>query len=302
METKKYYTYIHIRPDTQEVFYVGVGSDFEGRYARAYEFGPGKRNKLWCKIWLKNQKQVIVRIVNVFDNVEDCLSEEVYLIKHYGRMSNQTGKLTNISQGGDRKAGDPQKVSQFSKSGQYITTHDNIFMASKCTDTSVKTIYAAISKNRPANGFFWKFCNSAEDEKSISVVLKTRRAKKVFAFTTECECVKQFPSVHSAGVELAVSPASIFKNLAGKRPTAGGYIWTYDKNDCKKPQSNKKTVFQYDMNGNLIRQFDSLSDVVKTLGLSSSTAIRNCFTGKQNQAYGYVWKESREMFLSDTKH
>jgi hypothetical protein len=57
---KQFYLYTHIRPDTNDIFYVGIGSDFPGRYSRAHEFGPNKRNSIWNKIWFKNKKQIIV--------------------------------------------------------------------------------------------------------------------------------------------------------------------------------------------------------------------------------------------------
>lgn len=295
METKVYYTYLHIRPDTGDVFYVGIGSDYPGRYARAYSFG--KRNNLWKKVWQKNQRNVIVKILNVFDNPEKCFEEEMYLIDHYGRMCNGTGCLVNISKGGEYKAADPKKVAQYTLSGDFVDVWDSAMIASHVYNVSEKTIYAAISKKRPGAGYLWCLYEKGCETTKLVQDIKTRGAKKVYMFDKNCMYIKDFPSVHAVEKEMGIAASSIFKAISGRRPSAGDYLWSYDKTLCNCFTPRGQKVYQYTLSGELIQEHESLNEAVRNLNLPSSTAIRNCFTGRQKQAYGFIWSKT-PMFLS----
>ena len=89
------YVYKHIRKDTNEVFYIGIGSDI--KYKRAND--TNNRNKYWKNI--TNKTDYIVEIIE--DNLtwEQVCDIEVKLIKHYGRKDLNEGSLVNMTNGGD---------------------------------------------------------------------------------------------------------------------------------------------------------------------------------------------------------
>ena len=90
------YVYIHIRKDTNEVFYVGIGADNKGKYSRAHSL---RRNGFWHVI--KNKTEYIIEIV--LDNLtwEDACVKEKELIKEYGRKDLGLGSLCNLTDGGE---------------------------------------------------------------------------------------------------------------------------------------------------------------------------------------------------------
>jgi hypothetical protein len=53
--------------------------------------------------------------------------------------------------------------------------------------------------------------------------------------------------------------------------------------------NTKKSVIQYDKNGNFIKEWGCGFDAAKFLGKQNS-AISECCYGKRKTAYGYVWK------------
>lgn len=53
----------------------------------------------------------------------------------------------------------------------------------------------------------------------------------------------------------------------------------------------KKYIGQYDMEGNLIKLWDSARDAQKELKLKGYSNIRECCKGKRKTAYGFIWKE-----------
>lgn len=53
--------------------------------------------------------------------------------------------------------------------------------------------------------------------------------------------------------------------------------------------SYSKPVLQYDLAGNLIKEWTSLSEAARQLGLNVSNISRNCHQ-RRPTAYGYIWK------------
>lgn len=61
-------------------------------------------------------------------------------------------------------------------------------------------------------------------------------------------------------------------------------------NGLKKPHNQRK-VNQYDLKGNFIRTWNSITDFLKEEGLNlKNSGITNCCKGRRKTAYGYKWK------------
>jgi hypothetical protein len=87
--------YEHIRPDTNTVFYIGIGKKINRAYNKS------NRNNHWKNIVKKCNNIFIINILH--DDLtweEACLKEKEY-IKQYGRVANNTGILCNMTDGGD---------------------------------------------------------------------------------------------------------------------------------------------------------------------------------------------------------
>lgn len=52
---------------------------------------------------------------------------------------------------------------------------------------------------------------------------------------------------------------------------------------------NKKAIVQYDLDGNLVKEWPSAKDVENELGFGHQN-ISKCLKGKIGNAYGYIWK------------
>lgn len=89
------YVYRHIRLDTNQPFYIGIGT---GRnYNRAFTIKS--RNELWLNIIGKTEYLVEI----LFDEItwEEACKKEIEFIKIYGRRNNNTGYLANMTDGGE---------------------------------------------------------------------------------------------------------------------------------------------------------------------------------------------------------
>lgn len=66
-----------------------------------------------------------------------------------------------------------------------------------------------------------------------------------------------------------------------------GYLQKYkSRAKCK---SNDKTVLQYTQDGVLVASYISCSEAARNLDKKSSSMINKAASGKERQAYGYIW-------------
>lgn len=87
--------YKHIRIDTKDVFYVGIGKTLNRAYTRC------SRNKYWKNIVNKCSGKFLVEILHTDITWEEACQKEKEYIKHYGRSDVFLGKLCNLTDGGE---------------------------------------------------------------------------------------------------------------------------------------------------------------------------------------------------------
>lgn len=87
------YVYKHMRLDNNDVFYIGIGV----RYNRVNSHKS--RNVLWKNI--VNKYGMVSEIIE--DNLtwDEACSREKFWINYYGRKNNDTGNLSNMTDGGE---------------------------------------------------------------------------------------------------------------------------------------------------------------------------------------------------------
>jgi len=145
-----YSVYKHIRPDTNQVFYVGRGTKQRSN-------SKGKRNIFWQNIVKKNNGNFTIEIIKEDLSLEESNKLEIELIKFYGRKDLGLGTLVNLTDGGDGinnlTLEARQRISQGRKN--YIVT-----------DEYRKNLSLACSGEK--NGMFGKK-HSQEAKKKVSI-------------------------------------------------------------------------------------------------------------------------------------
>lgn len=88
--------YFHRHPITNDVFYVGIGVKKE----RAYRFSGKSRNQYW-RNYVKKHGFPVVEIVHEIDTRKEAVELELKYIAQFGRKCDGSGRLVNITIGGD---------------------------------------------------------------------------------------------------------------------------------------------------------------------------------------------------------
>jgi hypothetical protein len=132
---KEIVVYKHLRNDTNEVFYVGIGLS-----TRPYSLRD--RNKYWRNI--VNKVGYTIEIVMENLDWETACKEEISLIAKYGRKDNNTGILVNMTDGG--QGGYGRIPSKETREKMSIANINKIRLAETCKRISVAKM--GIVKNK----------------------------------------------------------------------------------------------------------------------------------------------------------
>lgn len=83
--------------------------------------------------------------------------------------------------------------------------------------------------------------------------------------------------------------------------TADNHWKLSEETIAKRTLKQVKSIYQYDLDGNLIRKWDSIKQAGETLGINRPS-ISNCLKGRYKSAGGFIWKYSEVSVLPIKKH
>jgi alkylated DNA nucleotide flippase Atl1 len=240
---KIFYTYIHVRPDTNEPFYVGKGK------GRRYKTKTG-RNQYWHNVVNKNNGIFESKILFKGLTEEEALLKEQEIEKE---LKEKGYNLVNLAETGNSG---PVGVSRTEEHKQSL---------SKATKGRISPNKGKKHESFPEESKYWKGKNRPEDTKVKQSSSQSKRwkekgnelkqnfrnkvGKKVLQIETKTLTpLKIFSSIIEAQEQTQIN--GIRNCAAGLQKTAGGYIWVY-----KHPEN---PYFEYIINENeVIRVFEN---------------------------------------------
>lgn len=92
--------------------------------------------------------------------------------------------------------------------------------------------------------------------------------------------------------KICKSIQQIANNLNSNKTTIRNYLKKYNLYDDFKLKYNFHAleVIQYDINGNKLKEFPSLTDAAEFVGLTGTSSIAKCCKGERRSAGGYLWR------------
>ena len=113
--------------------------------------------------------------------------------------------------------------------------------------------------------------------------------KKVIQYDKDMNFIAEYPSISNAAKLNKVSDSNISKCCKHKVIYVGGYIWRFEGDLTSPKYKNRKEVLQYDINMNLISEYENIRKASLETGVSDTSIRHNC-NGKKSSAGGYIWK------------
>lgn len=226
-----------------------------------------------------------------FKIIEKCSKEllnerEIFWIKQYNSYFN--GYNQTIGGQGFKKELPP--VYQYDIYGNFIKGYDNVAQAAELLQINSTTIYNCLNENNKtkiAGGFQWSYLKLDKIHHGFS-------SCPVIAFTFNGQRFKMFNSINEAREETHDDYYSIKKSCDTKHHSGTHYQWRYwfENPDLEEippyKWDPKESVDQYDLEGNYITTFGSLTDAAKTLNLNMSNLI-TCCKKRQKSFGGFQW-------------
>jgi len=210
------YLYRHVRLDTNEVFYIGIGihRKYGHRYSRAYN--SYKRSVFWKNV-IKNTPFEVEILMDELSK-DELFKKEKEFIKLYGRKDLNEGTLVNLTNGGEGTSG--RRII-----GRRMKEEQRLSMIGKKLSQETKDKIAAAHRGKKLSP------EHVEKIRSSNIGRKNIVSyKPVLQKTINGEIVKKWESVASTK-EGGFTPKQVGNVCRGCTNSHKGYKWEFLPSD-----------------------------------------------------------------------
>ena len=241
------YLYRHIRLDTNEPFYIGIGSDDD--FGRSRD--KRSRNRFWKSIVAKTEYDIEIMMTDL--TWDEACEKEIEFIKLYGKAHLKHGTLCNLTDGGEGTLGFKmpkssvdrmvEKISepiiQYNIDGSIVREWLSISDAWRALgiDTSGITKCCMGKKNRNSiGGFIWRYkdpnkwfepsysCNTGISESNK--LQRERKKKEVIQMDLFGNIIQEWKSPTDAAKHYKITAENIYRSIKADG-IAVGFKWKY---------------------------------------------------------------------------
>lgn len=140
-----------------------------------------------------------------------------------------------------------------------------------------------------------KFENSYNVNKKA--IRTNKEGKPVYQYDSFGNFIKEFESISEAARIVNIKPSGIIQSCNKNKLSAAGFIWRYkgdvlNKNALKTSEiidSHWVSVLQYDLDGNFLKEWRSISEAATNLKVNSDSITSAC-VGRHKTAGGFIWQ------------
>lgn len=190
-----------------------------------------------------------------------------------------------------KETDDYDKIYQYDGvTGNYETSYDSVIEAAKALDTCCSLVSRAIRLNYKINNKY--LSNSLTDKLSItSYRRKYCKNIPIYQYDLEGNFLAEYKNQREAKSKLNLPTSYKITQSCITGQARGGYLWSFNKVDKLEyktrhiPICKRHKVGQYDIEGNLIKIYKSVTECQKDF-----PSVRNVLKGKTKQTKGFYFK------------
>lgn len=238
--------------------YIGQSIDIESRHIQ-YKNGHCKQQpKLYNSIqkygWDNHEVEIIVECgVTELDNLE------IYYIEKFNTLTNGL----NLSGGGE---------------GGGLKT--------ELTKQKISKSHKGMKKS-------WVKSRLTQEAREKAWETKRNQLNPIYQYDLDGNFIKKWNKPSHASKTLNLNRGWLSVVTDDFTQTLGGYMWSSKHYENLPPttkhQSKKKQVLQYDLNGNLIKEWNSAKDAANSVGIAVQCITAVC-RGVNKTSKGFIWK------------
>lgn len=175
-------------------------------------------------------------------------------------------------------------VYQYSKSGEYDCCYESLKDAARVNNSVTTNISRACRLGYLVNEkhFSYEF-----QPTYIKAQNESTKGKKVYQYDLDGNFIKEYKSCNAAEKELGVNRGLSTAVKLGR--IFHGFQWSLEKLNNMNPvqdiHSKPRKVGQYDLNGNLIKIFNTVTECTKQF-----SGCRHVLTGRNKTSRGFIFK------------
>lgn len=294
MLESKFYIYRHIRPDTNEVFYIGKGSNISrGNNQRMIS---KERSVWWKRIVALNNGNYKKEVIFECDNEKLCFEKEQEFIALYGRKDLGKGTLVNMTNGGDGATGiiitDKQKLNTSIRSSKKVIdvlsgkVYYNATVAAEENNIAYTQLITYLTGKGTNTSSFVYHSVYLEKGKQYCIDnlinqkwVNKRTSKVVINLKTD----KEFVNAKEAAISINISPRYFRNMLNGTYPNKTDFQY---KHPQKKWNRSRRQV--QDIVSGFI--YDSIPDAANAIGIHT-TYLQGMLSGKKKNKTNLRYKD-----------
>ena len=179
-------------------------------------------------------------------------------------------------------------VLQYDLSGNFIREFDSVISISDeygYNSGNIASCCRGVAVS--ANGYIWRY---KDEFLEIDLDKLNYQKRKVKQYDLNGNFIKSYDSIKEAA-SFGFNEGNIQDCCVYRLKSHRGFIWRYFEDLPPSKYKNKtiKSILQYDMSGNFIKEWDSIANASKELKIGSN-CITTCCKGKYKSSGGYIWK------------
>ena len=201
-------------------------------------------------------------------------------------------------------------VAQYDLEGNFVSKYHTLNEASKQFNGRIQL------KNKLSFGYIWipldrnnPVCPIKLSPEDLEKYKYEQLGKRCYQYSLSGVFLKSYVSTQDAANTLKCSQSSIASVCRKLFFQSNGYIWRYAEDDYIEGVDlpHEETVFirkgltpvyQYDLNGNLLNKYDSVTEAANKYNMSTTNISKACL-GEIKTAKGFIWRYEEVNFTKE---
>ena len=248
------------------------------KHVQDSKIGIAPVHKWIRKIKLDNQRPVYIILEECDENTwKECERKYIALLR-------KTNELLNVKDGGEAEGNHYHPSIElycYDENGEFKMKYPSMTEASNDVHVNISKISFALNQkiNKSSANCYW--FTSPQEKENIVFRKAAKRDIPILQYSLDGNFINKFNGQGEAEKITGVKSKLINKCLRmNGYDQAGGYVWFYENNlpkEIKKYKENRtrKPISQYDLSGNLIANYNSISEAAKILNITIGIIVTN---------------------------